>query len=138
MIFDKHRNGVQVAWVISSRNTTYDIHKWLSTLFSMGVKECLERHVRAFITDDVAAEIQALRFHICCFSKEIEKVMLHSYNLLSYIVSLFQEFNQFPHPTMCMTYPSSTGKTCWKQSQSQRKQSSHFSCIRRNHALMPG
>jgi hypothetical protein len=71
MVFDKHRNGVPVAWVISSRNTTYDIHKWLSALFSMGVKERPDWHVRAFITDDVTAKIQALRFHICCFSKEI-------------------------------------------------------------------
>ena len=121
MVFDKHCNGVPVAWVISSCNTTYDIHKWFSSLFSMGVKECPDWCVRAFIIDDAAAEIQTLRFHIFCFQNKYEKLMLHSNNLLSPNVSPFQEFNQFPHPATCMAYPSSMGKTCWKQSQSQRK-----------------
>ena len=82
MVFEKHHNGVPVAWLISSRNTTYDIRKWLSALFSMGVKERSDWRVRAFITDDVAAEIQALRFHIFSFQKKHEKIMLHSNNLL--------------------------------------------------------
>jgi hypothetical protein len=45
MVFDKHHNGVPVAWVIASRNTTYDIRKWLSGLFAMGVKERPDWHV---------------------------------------------------------------------------------------------
>jgi hypothetical protein len=69
MVFDKHRNGVPVAWVISSRNSTYDIRKWLSALFDVGMKERPDWHVRAFITDDATAEIQALRFDICFISK---------------------------------------------------------------------
>jgi len=61
MVFDEHRNGIPIAWVISSRNTTNDICKWMSSLFATGIKECLDWHVQAFITDDVAAEIEALR-----------------------------------------------------------------------------
>jgi hypothetical protein len=59
----------------------------------MGVKERPDLRVRTFITDDVTVEIQALRFHIFCFQKKYEKVMLHSNNLLSPNVSPFQEFN---------------------------------------------
>jgi hypothetical protein len=69
MVFDKHHNGVPVAWVISSCNSTYDIHKWLSTLFDVGMKERQDWHVQTFITDDATAEIQALRFDICFISK---------------------------------------------------------------------
>ena len=61
MVFDKHHNGVPIAWFISSRNSTEDIKKWLSTLFETGMKERPDWQVHAFITDDVAAEIEALR-----------------------------------------------------------------------------
>ena len=61
MVFDEHHNGVPVAWVISSRNTTYDICKWMSTLIAAGKKEQPNWDVKAFITDDAAAEIEALR-----------------------------------------------------------------------------
>ena len=59
MVFDEHRNGVPVAWVISSCNTTYDICKWMSTLIAVGKKE--QPNWDAFIIDDAAAEIEALR-----------------------------------------------------------------------------
>ena len=61
MVFDKHRNGVPIAWIISSLNTTKDSKKWLSKLFEIGMKEHPDWQVYAFITDDVAAEIEALR-----------------------------------------------------------------------------
>ena len=61
MAFDEHGNGIPVAWVISSRNTTNDICRWMLSLFSIRIKECLDWHVQAFIIDDVAAEIGALR-----------------------------------------------------------------------------
>ena len=61
MVFDKHRNGVPIVWVISSRNTTGDLSNWLSSLFIAGLKEHLDLIVRAFITDDAVAEIEALR-----------------------------------------------------------------------------
>ena len=61
MVFDEHRNGIPIAWVISSRNTTNDICKWMLSLFSIGIKERPNWHVQDFITDDVAAEIEALR-----------------------------------------------------------------------------
>ena len=61
MVFDKHRNGVPIAWVISSRNTTGDLSNWLSSLFIARLKERSDWIVRAFITDDAVAEIEALR-----------------------------------------------------------------------------
>ena len=61
MVFDKHRNGVPIAWVISSRNTTRDLSNWLSSLFIAGLKERSDWIVQAFITDDAVAEIEALR-----------------------------------------------------------------------------
>ena len=61
MIFDEHRNGIIVAWVISSRNTTNDLCRWMFPLFAIGIKERPDWHVQSFITDDVAAEIGALR-----------------------------------------------------------------------------
>ena len=61
MVFYEHRNGVLVAWVISSHNSTTDICKWMSALFKVGVEERLGWRVQAFITDDAAAEIEALR-----------------------------------------------------------------------------
>ena len=61
MVFNKHQNGVPISWVISSRNTTEDIKKWLSTLFEIRMKERLDWKVYAFIINDVATEIEALR-----------------------------------------------------------------------------
>ena len=61
MVFDKNQNGVPIAWVISSRNTTEDIKKWLSKLFEIGMKERPDWQVHAFIIDDAAVEIEALR-----------------------------------------------------------------------------
>ena len=61
MVFYEHRNGVPVAWVISSRNSTTDICKWMSSLFKVGVEERPGWLMQAFITDDAAAEIEALR-----------------------------------------------------------------------------
>ena len=51
-----------IAWVISSRNTTEDIKKWLSTLFEIGMIERPDWQVHAFIIDDAAVEIEALRW----------------------------------------------------------------------------
>ena len=50
-----------MAWLISSRNSTTDICKWMSALFKVGVEERLDWHVQDFIIDDVAADIEALR-----------------------------------------------------------------------------
>ena len=61
MVFDKHHNGVPIAWVISSCNTTEDIKELLSALFNQGMKKGPDWHVPAFITDDAAAKIEALR-----------------------------------------------------------------------------
>ena len=60
MVFYEHCNGIPVAWVISSHNTTNDIHRWMP-LFAIRIKERPDWHVQAFITDDVAAKIGTLR-----------------------------------------------------------------------------
>eukprot|EP01018_Ginkgo_biloba_P007645 Gb_03303 [translate_table: standard] len=62
MVFDKFQNGVPIAWVVSSRDTTSDIEEWLQAIFDAGVKERQDWKVCAFMTDDAAAEIQALRW----------------------------------------------------------------------------
>ena len=59
MVFGEHRNGVPVAWVISSRNTIDDICKWMSALIAVEKKE--QPNWDAFIIDDAAAEIETLR-----------------------------------------------------------------------------
>ena len=61
MVFNEHRNGIPVAWFISSRNTTNHICIWMLSLFAIGIKERPNWHVQAFITDDAAVEIWALR-----------------------------------------------------------------------------
>ena len=67
MVFDEHRNGIPVAWVISSRNTTNDICRWILSLFAIRIKYRPDWHVQASITDDVAAEIGALRWRVYFF-----------------------------------------------------------------------
>ena len=61
MVFDEHHNGILVAWVISSRNTIDAIFRWMLSLFAIGIKERPNWHVQAFVTDDAAVEIWALR-----------------------------------------------------------------------------
>jgi len=61
MVFDKHHNGVPVAWVISSRNSIVDISKWMSTLFAIGKKERPDWHVKAFITNDASSHLGIFR-----------------------------------------------------------------------------
>ena len=61
MVFDKHHNGITVAWVISSRNTTNSICRWMFSLFAIVIKERIDWQFQAFITNDVATETRALR-----------------------------------------------------------------------------
>eukprot|EP01018_Ginkgo_biloba_P000638 Gb_06810 [translate_table: standard] len=61
MVFDKFQNGVPIAWVVSSQDTTSDIEEWLHAIFNAGVKERQDWKVCSFMTDDAATEIQALR-----------------------------------------------------------------------------
>eukprot|EP01018_Ginkgo_biloba_P001591 Gb_21672 [translate_table: standard] len=61
MVFDQFQNGVPIAWVVSSRDTTSDIEEWLQAIFYAGVKERPDWKVCTFMTDDAAAEIKALR-----------------------------------------------------------------------------
>ena len=60
MVSGEHRNGIRVTWVISSRNTTTGICRWIS-LFAIRIKERLDCHVQDFITANAATGIGALR-----------------------------------------------------------------------------
>eukprot|EP01018_Ginkgo_biloba_P030841 Gb_14955 [translate_table: standard] len=39
MVFNKKQNGLPIAWVISSRDRTFDINECLSALIEEGIKE---------------------------------------------------------------------------------------------------
>eukprot|EP01018_Ginkgo_biloba_P032307 Gb_10547 [translate_table: standard] len=55
MVFDKQKNGLPIAWVISSRDKASDIKIWLSALIEEGVKEHKDWKVNTFMTDDALA-----------------------------------------------------------------------------------
>ena len=63
MVFDKHRNGIPIAWVIS----------WMLSLFAIGIKERPNWHAQAFIIDDAAVEIGALRWHVKFFQRDMKQ-----------------------------------------------------------------
>ena len=73
MVSDEHRNGIRVTWVISSRNTTNDIFRWMLSLFAVGIKERPDWHVQDFVTDDAAVEIGALRWHVKFFQRDMKQ-----------------------------------------------------------------
>ena len=59
--FDGQQNGVPIAWVVSSRNTSSDIVSWLEVLMNMCYELRPDWKVNAFMVDDALAEIDALR-----------------------------------------------------------------------------
>jgi hypothetical protein len=61
MVFDKWRNGVPVAFILTSRSTQLDLSPWMAALNSKLVLKMPEWHPNAFIVDDAQAEINALR-----------------------------------------------------------------------------
>ncbi|XP_057845861.1 uncharacterized protein LOC131055410 [Cryptomeria japonica] len=66
LVFDEQEAGIPVAWAISSRHNIEDINEWLVEVHRRG-KQCKEDwHVNAFIVDDVAADIQAIRLPFDC------------------------------------------------------------------------
>lgn len=62
LAFDSQHNGVPVAWVIMSRSMTSDISKWMETLLLKVRMGMLEWKLNAFMVDDAAAEIGAIRY----------------------------------------------------------------------------
>jgi len=62
MVFDNHKNGIPVAWVISSSMTQVDVAKWLDDLKRHMLKEDPTWKPSCFLVDDSAAEINAIRF----------------------------------------------------------------------------
>ena len=61
MAFDGQQNGVPVAWVLASRNTSADIVSWLEVLMNRCYQRRPNWKVNAFMVDDALVEIDALR-----------------------------------------------------------------------------
>ena len=81
LIFDKQQSGVPIAWVVSSRNRSSDISLWLSKLMDRGRQLKLEWTVNAFMTDDVLAEINAIRYYVWIISTHMCQCFFRFTNL---------------------------------------------------------
>ncbi|XP_057842917.1 uncharacterized protein LOC131052308 [Cryptomeria japonica] len=66
LAFDSHENGVPVAWVVTSRNSTADITSWLQVLHDIGRRHRPDWKVNAFMSDDLAPETEAIRSVFGC------------------------------------------------------------------------
>jgi len=62
MVFDKWRNGVPVAFIVTQRSKESDISPWLGALRVKLVSKMPQWRPNAFIVDDAQAEINALKF----------------------------------------------------------------------------
>lgn len=60
-MFDAFRNGVPIAWVITSSCCCSDIVTWLTALRDRVLDHNKGWEANAFMVDDAQAEIQALR-----------------------------------------------------------------------------
>lgn len=61
MVFDKHQNGVPVAWVITSSSMECQVRKWLSAVKDRMVGLKPKWQPSCFLVDDSRAEIAAIR-----------------------------------------------------------------------------
>ncbi len=61
MVFDAHRTGVPVAWIIISCQTCYDLVEWLTILKTKLLRKNAKWKPSCFIVDDVPQELQTLR-----------------------------------------------------------------------------
>ncbi|MCO5555000.1 hypothetical protein L7F22_008539 [Adiantum nelumboides] len=61
LVFDAFRNGVPIAWIITSSCCCSDIAKWLTKLRNRVLDHNKGWEPNAFMVDDAEAEIQALR-----------------------------------------------------------------------------
>jgi hypothetical protein len=57
MVFDAHRIGVPVAWIITSHQTWDDLVEWLTSLKTKLLKKNLKWKPSCFIVDDVPQEL---------------------------------------------------------------------------------
>jgi len=60
MVFDAHRTGVPVAWIITSCQTCDDLVEWLTLLKSKFLRKNAKWKPSCFIVDDVPQELRAL------------------------------------------------------------------------------
>ena len=61
MVFDSHRNGIPVAWIIVSSNKRLDITGWLKAFRDKMLDEHKSWSPNAFLIDDADAEKEAIR-----------------------------------------------------------------------------
>ncbi|MCO5613306.1 hypothetical protein L7F22_067582 [Adiantum nelumboides] len=61
LVFDAFRNGVPVAWVITSSSTRVNISSWLTSLRNRVLDHCKGWEPNAWMVDDAEAEILSLR-----------------------------------------------------------------------------
>lgn len=61
LVFDQHHSGIPVAWAITSSSGTATTKQWLLELFNRAILKSPEWKPNAFVVDDVAVEIDAIR-----------------------------------------------------------------------------
>jgi hypothetical protein len=61
MAFDAHRNGVPVAWVITSSAMEIEVRKWLNALKEFMVQLKPSWEPSCFLVDDSQAEIAVIQ-----------------------------------------------------------------------------
>jgi phosphatidylserine decarboxylase len=61
MVFDAHRTGMPVAWIITSCQKCDDLVEWLTPLKTKLIRKNLKWKPSCFIVDDAPQELQALR-----------------------------------------------------------------------------
>jgi hypothetical protein len=60
MVFDKWRNGVPIAFIITKRSKQIDLSPWMTELKRKAVVASPEWRPNAFIVDDAQAEINTI------------------------------------------------------------------------------
>jgi hypothetical protein len=61
MVFDAHRIGVSVAWIITSRQTCHDLVEWQTPLKTKLLRKNPKWKPSCFIVDDAPQELRALQ-----------------------------------------------------------------------------
>ena len=64
MVFDDFRNGVPIAWIITSRQKEEDLIQWLTALRAKAMKVQPEWRPSCFIVDDAIHERNAIKYVI--------------------------------------------------------------------------
>ena len=62
LVFDKHLQGIPIAWVISERNEGDDFALWMASLQQAGRDACPDWRPSAFIIDCSLAQVNGIRY----------------------------------------------------------------------------